>query len=573
MLEKKWEVKPGLAESDFNHFPEINPIVLQLLFNRGLNVQQNIDDFLNPEYEKNLSDPFLFTEMEKAVNQILTAIENKEKIVVYGDYDADGVCSSALLVELLRGLGGKPDVYIPYRETEGYGLNIEAVTELAAKGTKLLITVDCGVSNKTEIDLLNQKGVEVIVTDHHHQPKILPEAFAIINPNVEKETYPFRGLCGCGVAFKLAQAITKKQKDFKVNQLETGFEKWLLDLVAIATIADMQPLLAENRILVKYGLIVLQKTKRLGLLKLIEKMSNNLTVIDERVVGWQISPRLNAAGRLNHASSAYQLLITDQVEEAQKLALELNQTNTQRQQLTEKITAAAKEILGSVKDQKFLAIVGTDWPTGIVGLVSGRITDEFNRPSLVISRYNGEIIGSGRSIPEFNIIEAIQKCDQYLTRYGGHGQAAGFTLKDEPSLELFIQAMTKLAEAELTGKDLKPILEIDAEIKLEQVNWELFEELAKFPPYGEGNPKPRFLAQNLTVAEMQTLGQDGKHLRLMVKHTTPIIRKTIGFCFGDWCAKLKVGDKVDMIFEVDVNEWNGNRELQLKIVDLRINKK
>jgi len=568
-MDKKWQVAKAIGKTESDKFPEINPVVLQLLFNRGIDSQQKIDEFLNPDYGENLHDPFLFSEMKKAVGRILKAIEDKEKIVVYGDYDADGVTSCALMIELLKNLGSTVDVYIPFRETEGYGLNKEAASELAKKGVQLLITVDCGISNKKEIDLLNKKGVDVIITDHHHEPSEIPNALAVINPNLEKEKYPFKGLTGVGVAFKLAQAIIQKLPNFKVNQLEAGFEKWLLDLVAIGTIADLQPILGENRVLVKYGLIVLQKTKRLGLLKLIELMSSNLTQVDERVVGWQIAPRLNAAGRLNHASSAYQLLITDDAKEAEKLAKALNQTNQERQQLTEKISGEAKVLLGEVKEQKILIVVGQNWPTGIVGLVAGRITDEFHRPSLVISRYNGEIIGSGRSIPEFNIIEAIEKVDEHLSRYGGHAQACGFTIKDEENLEKFIARITELAKTELTGKDITPIIKIDMAIRLEDVNWELFDELEKFIPYGEKNPKPIFLASDLTVVEAQTVGQEKKHMRLMVKHTTPIIRKTIGFCFGDWCSRLKTGDKVDMVFEVDVNEWNGNRELQLKIVDLR----
>ena len=336
-MDKIWQVAESLKQKDFDKFPEINPIVLQLLFNRSINNQKRIDQFLNPDYGENLHDPFLFSEMTKAVKRILTAVEKKEKIVVYGDYDADGVCSSTVLAELLRELGDTPEVYIPFRETEGYGLNEEAAKKLAKKGAQLLITVDCGISNKKEVELLKKAGVDVIITDHHHEPLETPEALAILNPNLEKEKYPFKSLTGCGVAFKLAQAIIQKHKDYKVNQLEEGFEKWLLDVVAIGTIADLQPLLDENRVLVKYGLVVLQKTKRLGLLKLIEKMSKNLTQIDERVVGWQIAPRINAAGRLNHASSAFELLMTDEATQAENLAQELNQTNQERQQITEKM--------------------------------------------------------------------------------------------------------------------------------------------------------------------------------------------------------------------------------------------
>lgn len=570
MLEKTWKIQKTIKPEDLVRFPEINPIVLQLLLNRGIDTQEKIDQFLLPDYGENLHDPFLFNDMEKAVKRILRAVESKEKIVVYGDYDADGVTSTAVLTDLLDALGNKPEVYIPFRETEGYGLNEEAAQSLIKKGANLLITVDCGISNKKEVEILMKAGVDVIVTDHHHEPAQLPEALAILNPQLEKEKYPFKNLAGCGVAYKMAQGIIQKHQDYKVKKIEEGFEKWLLDLVAIGTIADLQPVLDENRVLVKYGLVVLQKTKRLGLLKLIEKMSSNLTQINERVIGWQIAPRLNAAGRLNHASSAYQLLITEDAAEAEKLAEELNQTNQERQQLTEKISAEAKELLGEVKDQKILIVVGKNWPTGVVGLVSGRLTDQHHLPSLVISEYNGEIIGSGRSIPEFNIIEAVEKSDEFLSRYGGHDQACGFTLKDEKSLRNFTERMKELAEAELAGKDLKPVVEIDAKVKLEDINWDLFDELEKFEPFGEGNLKPKFLAKGLTVTQAQTVGSDGKHMRLMVKHNGQIIRKTIGFGFGHWCDKLSEGDKVDMVFEVDVNEWNGNRELQLKIVDLKL---
>ena len=567
-IEKNWQILPQITEDFSAKFPEINPVILQLLFNRDLDNQEKIDQFLNPDYGSDLYDPFLFSEMEKVVKRIFLAIEKQEKIVVYGDYDADGVCSSVVMVETLKNFGAQVEVYIPFRETEGYGLNLAAAKELINQGVNLVITVDCGISNKNEVELLNQGGVDVIITDHHHQPLELPKAFAIINQNLTREKYPFKKLAGCGVAFKVVQGLITKQAEYKIKQLPEGFEKWLLDLVAIGTIADLQPLLGENRILVKYGLVVLNKTKRLGILKLIEKIGNHVTVIDERMVGWQISPRLNAAGRLNHASSAYQLLLTENAAEADQLAIEINQTNQQRQQITDKINLEAKEKIGKVDKQKILIVVGENWPTGVVGLVAGRLTDNHHLPSLVISRYNGEIIGSGRSIAEFNLIEAIQKCDECLSRYGGHGQAAGFTLKDEKSLAKFIEKITKLAETKLKEKELKPILEIDSEINLNQLDWQLVEEIEKFIPYGEENPKPKFLIKDLTIIDCQLVGQDGKHLRLTIGDDQ-ISKKAIGFSFGEWFSRIKKGDKIDLISEIEINEWNGNRELQLKIVDLR----
>lgn len=552
-------------------FPELNQIVLQLLVNRGLTTQAVIDGFLSPDYLTDLHDPFLFSQMDKAVKRILSAIEAQEHIMVYGDYDADGVTSTAVMIEALTALGATHlDRYIPYRETEGYGLNPVAVKKIADDGVTLVITVDCGITGGAEIDILNAQNVDVIITDHHHAPVSLPKAYAIINQNVPGEPYPFKDLTGVGVAFKVAQALVARHASYKVTQLAEGFEKWLLDLVAIGTIADIQPLLGENRVFATYGLVVINRTRRIGLQKLLASLNNKTNHIDERAVGWQIVPRLNAAGRLNHASTAYELLTTQDETEATRLSQELSQTNQERQQITEKIRDEARKQIGTFKDQNILIVVGEEWPTGIVGLVAGKIADEFHRPTLVISRFKGEIIGSARSIAEFNVIEAIEQCADFLKKFGGHPQAAGFTIDGEEGLQQFIQKMTTLADAQLTGKDIPAVLSVDTEIDLDQVNWELFEALEKFPPYGEDNPKPRFLAKQLTVVDHQKLGKGELHMRLMVSHTKPVIRKTIGFNLGEWCNTLKRGDKVDMVFEVDVNEWNGNRELQMKIVDLKM---
>ncbi|MDX9893068.1 MAG: single-stranded-DNA-specific exonuclease RecJ [Patescibacteria group bacterium] len=569
MSVKTWQLNQPPSPEIIKQFPEINPIILQLLNNRGIDTQDKIDHFLTVDYGQDTYDPFLFNDMAKAVDRIFLALESGQKIVIYGDYDADGVTSTAVLSEYLKELGADIDVYIPYRETEGYGLNIAAAKKLVKDKIGLVITVDCGISNVEEVKLLQENGIDVIITDHHHEPLVLPQAFAILNPSVSGEKYPFKKLAGCGVAYKLVQALALRVSQHQDKPLEDGYEKWLLDLVAIGTIADLQPVLDENRVLVKYGLVVLQKTKRLGLLKLVEKMSSNLTILDQDIVGWRIAPRLNAAGRLGHASTSYELLITDNPDEAERLAEQLNKKNQERQQLTEKIHQECLNIVGQVTDQKILILIGHDWPTGIVGLVAGRLTDKFHLPSLVISHYNGEIIGSGRSIPEFNIVEAIAKCDRMLARYGGHAQACGFTVKDETNLKKFIVKMTALAKQELAEISLNPSLEIDVQISLTQVNWDLFDELEKFKPYGEGNPKPRFLAKGLTIHEIQGVGQDGKHLRLMVCHHDKTIHKTIGFGFGEWRQTLKPGDLIDLVFEIDVNEWNGNRELQLKIIDLK----
>jgi len=568
-MPKKWNVLPKAPAEIFEQFPETNAIITQLLFNRGIIDQQSVDDFLNPDYSDHSHDPFLFRDMEKAVTRIFSAIENKEKILVYGDYDADGVTSSAVMVEALRLLGGDVDIYIPFRETEGYGLNAKAAEGFIEQKINLVVTVDCGVSNFDEVEILVNAGIDVVITDHHQAPPILPNALAIVNPNVDGEPYPFKQLAGVGVAFKVAQALAQRASEHKVNQLNPGWEKWLMDLVAIGTIADMVSLLDESRVFVKYGLLVLKKTRRPGLLALLNSSNGNKIRIDEQVVGWQISPRLNAAGRMNHASVAYQLLITNEDNEAQKLTQELNEANKNRQQLTEKVKNEALTAIGETENKNILIAVGQDWPTGVVGLVAGKIMDNLSRPTLVISNFNGEVIGSGRSLAGFNITNALHLCAHHLKRFGGHAQACGFTLNSPESIEPFINEITAIAEKELLDKELIPQIDIEAEIALEDVDWSLFESLQHFAPYGEKNPKPRFLARDLSVVEHKALGSDLKHIRLMVKHNTEVVRKTIGFSMGEWCATLKVGNKIDMIFEVDVNEWNGNRELQLKIVDLK----
>ncbi len=568
---KKWQVASVIDQNFINQFPEIPPLVLQLMHNRGLLTQEAIDEFLNPDYGQDIFDPFLFKDMAKATAEIFSAIEKKEKIAVYGDYDADGVCGSVILVEILQALGGEVDIYIPHREKEGYGLNLPAIKELANNGVKLIVTTDCGITNHSEVALANELGLRVIITDHHHPAPELPAGLAVINPKVIGEKYPFAELAGVGVAYKLVQALIYKLKTqnskLKINE---GFEKWLLDLVAIGTIADISPLLGENRTLVKYGLMVLNKTRRLGLKVLIEEAS--LTgELNTQNIAYQIAPRLNAAGRLNHANVVYKLLTTNSTKEARSLAQELNRTNQERQRLTDQIIAEVKKQWGEIKaSHKILFAIGDDWPVGVVGLVAGKLCEEFYRPVLVMTRLSGQITGSGRSIPEFNIIEALAKAHGLLMRFGGHAQACGFSIESEENLKKFKEKLTAVAGRELKDKDLTPRLDIDATIQLKEIDWEIFEQLEKFEPFGEDNKQPRFLASGEEVFNLQPVGSDGKHLRIFLKDETGKIYKTIGFCFGDWCQRLKIRDKIDLVFEVDVNEWNGNRELQFKIVDLKM---
>jgi single-stranded-DNA-specific exonuclease len=579
-MKKQWKTANPITEEFKNRFPQLNGLVLQLLFNRGLDTQEKIDEFLNPDYGVDLHDPFLFSDMEKAVERIFKAIKNNEHIIVYGDYDADGVTGSVVLIKTLEFLGAQNvKVFIPHREKDGYGLNENTINDIHSQGCDLIITTDCGISNIKEVKFAKELGIDVIVTDHHHPPENLPDAIALINPKIPNSKYPFDQLAGVGVAFKLVQALFLKSTDEISPNSREAFEKWLLDLVAIGTIADCCPIIGENRTLVKYGLVVLNRTQRMGLKRLIEDAGfdfdskKKLTTYN---IGFQIGPRINAAGRIDHATSAFELLISDTLENASKLSANLNNTNKQRQSETENIFKEAKKQALDQKDDYLIATCGKDWQIGIVGLVASRIVQEFNRPALVMGESESVITGSARSIPQFNVIEALESVADLLQRFGGHSQAAGFTLKSKDNLGEFKARLKKLAKEKLQDLDISPVLEIDAEAKLADINWELFENIEKFEPFGGANSEPLFLIKGAEVTMVRGVGQDEKHLRLTIKQNNKFF-PIIGFCFGNtdngtenWCEKLNVGDVVDVVVNVSVNEWNGSRELQLKLVDIAI---
>lgn len=560
-MEKRWQVAERFSEEFKKSFPEMDDIVLQLLWNRNLKTQKEIDEFFNPDYGADVHNPFLFKDIEKAVARIKKAVDEKEKVLVYGDYDADGVCAATILYETLKKLGNAPDVFLPHRETDGYGLNLKRIEEFASLGTKLIITCDCGISNAPEIARANELGMEVIITDHHEVPDVLPSAFAIIHPQIE-ENYPFKGLSGGGVAFKLAQALLK---DFG------GYEKWFLDLVAISSVADVMPLLGETRTLTKYGLLVLNKTKRLGLQKLIEAASLKPGALDTYSIGFMIAPRINAAGRMNHASAAFKLMIEENAEKAKELARNLNEENAERQKQAERIFLEAKFLAVEEKQEENAAILvyKPDWMASLVGLAAGKLAETFYRPTLAITERDGKIIGSGRSIDSVNIMEIMEKMSRFFDRFGGHAGACGFTLKNKIDLEEFKKEFIATAGEIEKGLDLSPKLQIDAEISFEKADWKLYENLAKFEPFGEKNPRPRFLIKGAKVMAMETVGNGDKHLRLFVEHNGSSPKKMIGFFIGNHIERLKIGALIDIIFEVGVNEWNGNRELQYKIIDIK----
>ncbi|MBN1325482.1 single-stranded-DNA-specific exonuclease RecJ [Candidatus Falkowbacteria bacterium] len=567
-MNKEWALKEPVSLESKKQFAEIQPLILQLLINRGLNTQDKIDEFLHPDYGQDILDPFLFPDMAKAVARIYKAVEKKEKIYIYGDYDADGVTSTVLIANVLQTMGARYDVYIPHREKEGYGLNLKAIKYLVRKKAKLIITVDCGISNKKEIALANKKKIDVIVTDHHHEPLELPEAYAIINPKVKKCNYPYYELAGVGVAFKLAQGIISSDKK---NIFSPGYEKWLLDLVAIGTVTDVMPLIGENRTLLKFGLIVLNKTKRQGL-KMLAQKADIWPITEEELmnsenIGFVLGPRLNAAGRMDHANVSYELLTSEKDKELEKLVNNLEKNNQKRQSEVEKIINEIK-LKAKYLDKRLLILESGKWPVGIIGLVSGKLKDQFNRPAIVIGKAGRRLIGSGRSIKEFNLIEALKTMPELFTVFGGHAAAAGFTLKNKKALPEFEKRITELAERQLKGKNLLPKIDIDAELNLADLNWELFDQIQEFEPFGQANPKPLFLIKNLIVESVRTVGNGNKHLKLYLKHEEMTKSfEAIGFGMGEHIEKIKIGDKMDIVCEINLNQFNGNRKLELKIVD------
>ncbi len=570
-MDKKWDLKKPVSLEFKKKFPEIPGVILQLLNNRGLDTQEKIDQFLQVDYGQDMLDPFLFPDMEKAVKRIYQAVANKEKITIHGDYDADGVTSTVLLADIMQMLGADFDVYIPHREKEGYGLNEKTVKCLAKNKTNLIITVDCAISNVKEVALAKEKGIDIILTDHHSEPLKLPDAFAIINPKVKKCKYPFQSLAGVGVAFKLAQAIIARDEN---NVFPEGYEKWLLDLVAIGTVADMMPMLGENRVLVKFGLIVLNKTKRKGLKMLAEHaglLSNETSsLITSDNIGFILGPRINAAGRMDHANTAYELLIADKLKEIDKLVKKIEKTNQQRQRLTEKIMKVISSKI-KVEEKEYLILAdGKDWPLGVIGLAAGRIKDKYNRPVLVIAKMGSKVVGSSRSIADFNMIEAFQKLENNFEVYGGHAMAAGFTLKKGIKVDDFRKEISQIAEKSLKGKDIRPKLEIEAEFDLADLNWELYDQIIQFEPFGMANPKPLFLVKNLKVENVRTVGKDDSHLKLFLKQETMIKGfDSIGFRMGDRAKEIKYGDNVDVVCEINLNEFNGTRKLELRLVDFK----
>lgn len=579
-MDKEWRVFEPAPPEFCQQFPQLEPIVADLLYRRGIRTQEAIDEFLNPDYGQDQHDPFLFRQMNEAVERVIGAISRDELVTIHGDYDADGLSAAVILYSTLEFIGAKRlNVYLPDREKEGYGLNENTVRYLYTGGSKLIITCDCGISNVEEIAQARGLGMDVIVTDHHAQKPVLPEAI-LLHPKVLGETYPFKDLAGGGVAFKFAQALLRtaaKNAAATERVRFEAFEKWLLDMVAVSSVADMVPLLGENRTLVKYGLTVLSKARRPGLRAIMAQAGlwppkkgkdARLTATD---IGFTIAPRLNAAGRMDHANTAFAAVMAKDEAQAARLAEKLEATNRSRQNLTEKILQDAKAQIGEVKRlPQVLVAYDESWPIGVAGLIASRLLEHYHLPVFVLGQMNGLIAGSGRSSEGFDCTTALAATKDLYAKYGGHTNACGLTLADNARLNDFIHRMNAYAQRTMKAEHTIPKLWIDAEIPLSRVQWALQEQLETFEPFGMANPQPKFITRRAEVAEVSAVGQDGKHVRLVLTQDHQTYRKAIGFRMGNWSKTLRPGTMVDVVYYIDVNEWNGNRELQLKLIDLRM---
>lgn len=574
-MSKLWQLKTPVPASVLEQFPELSTIQVQLLYNLGLSDQANVDWFLNPDYH-NLYDPFLFSQMQIAVDRTWQAIEKGEKILIYGDYDADAVTANAVLTQTFRYLGVDVESYIPDRFAEGYGLNLEAFQKIKDQGVKVVITVDCGTNSVEEAKFCKANGIDLIITDHHEITGTIPDAYALVNPKNPEEFYPEKQITGVGVAYKFAKALlTDHDKVIAQRKIEPSehipeWDKWLLDLVAIGTVADCHSLLGENRILVKFGLKVLLKTRWLGLRLLIDNAGLDFQkkLPDSVTLGFAIAPRINAAGRLEHANIALHLLTTTDYADAIELANRIEEINRRRQDITARMVSEAKEKAELIKDRKILVLHDEAWPKGVVGIVAGKLADYYKKPVIIMEKGETESTGSARSSQDFDIVAALKACSSFLSKYGGHKEAAGLTLTNDKFDDFYV-ALLKYAEANWPEDVPEAVLELDAELSESDLSLSRYAEIEALEPFGAGNPKPKFALAGVKVMSHRLVGQTAQHLQLQVLCGDTFL-DCIGFSMGYLASKLDVGREVSLAGELMADSWNGTKKLKLRLIDLKI---
>ncbi len=562
---KRWHILPPPPPEFLARHSELGPVLGQILYHRELRDSAAIEAFLRGTTR--VKNPYTLKGLPEAVTRIRRGLRQGERMAVYGDFDADGVTSTTLLVQALRAVGAQVEPYIPHRVDEGYGLNNHALTFLRERGCTLVITVDCGIRSVREAEHARAIGIDLIITDHHHLGPQLPAAYTIVNPRQPDCRYGYQGLAGVGVAYRLAQGVLRAVSSGDRRRTGDLDETDLLDLVALGTVADIVPLTAENRDLVRQGLERLKSTRRTGILALMDNAGVTPDQVDTTAIGFRLAPRLNAAGRLKSAMLAYQLLSSEEMGEAQQLAAQLSALNQQRQTLTEQTVLQARQQIEENPGNGFLLMAeGDSFLHGVVGLAAGKLAEEYYRPVVVIER--GPLVshGSARSIPEFHVTEALDQVAHLLERHGGHAAAAGLTVRTV-RLPALRAALQEVAATTLADQTLRPTLQIDAEVRLSDLDWGLHALLQQLEPCGEKNPAPVLLARSCQVVEARTVGSEGAHLKLKLTDgwTT---RDAIAFRQGAWVSRLR--NRIDVVFNLEANTYNGNRTLQLNVLDLAV---
>ena len=559
-MNKKWQV----YEADENRISELidkynlNKLLATILVNRGITEEADIRLFLEPT-RNDFHDPFLITDMKIAVDRIIKAIENKENVTIYGDYDVDGITSITVLKSFLQDRGLEVSSYIPNRLDEGYGLNKDAIDKIVEQKCDLMITVDCGISAINEIEYANSLGIETIITDHHEPGNELPKAMAVIDNKRKDSTYPFRELAGAGIVFKLIQAL-----GIKLGLKEEAYLKYL-DIVCVGTISDIVPLVDENRVIAKLGLMLIKQTKNIGLKSIIN--SSGYTKIDSNTISFGVAPRVNACGRMGKAEEALELFLSQNINEVNELTKKLNEHNRERQETEKAIFENAIAMIEKEKlnEKKAIIVGGENWHHGVIGIVSSKITDMYFKPSILLSfEEDGIGKGSGRSIPGFDLHDALMKCLDTIDKFGGHSMAVGISIKRE-NLEKFKEEFEKIA-TENHIDEIIPIINIDAKINLGDINKEMVESLKQLEPFGEGNKMPIFAFKDLKIDSIRALSE-GKHLKLTLKESNYQIN-AIGFNLGYLAEEYRIGDKVDVAGVLEINTFGGTYNLQINIKDI-----
>ena len=559
-MNKKWQIYETNKEEveKLKSKYKFNELLATILVNRDIIKEDDIRLFLNPTRD-DFYDPFLITDMEVAIARIVEAVKEKQKVTIYGDYDVDGITSITVLKSFLEDVGLETSSYIPNRLDEGYGLNKDAINKIKQSGCDLMITVDCGISAIDEIEYANSLGIETIVTDHHEPGNELPNALAVIDNKRKDSKYPFRELAGVGVVFKLIQAL-----GMKLGLKEESYLKYL-DIVCIGTISDIVPLINENRVIAKLGLMLVKQTKNIGLKSIIN--SSGYTKIDSNTISFGVAPRINACGRMGKAEEALELFLSSNVNEVNEMTRRLNEHNRQRQETEKEIFESAVQTIEKehLNENKAIVVGGKNWHHGVIGIVSSKITDMYFKPSILLSfEEDGIGKGSGRSIPGFDLHDALMKCSDTVEKFGGHSMAVGITIKKE-NLEKFRKEFEDIATQKHID-EIIPIINIDAKINLSDINKDMVESLKRLEPFGEANKMPIFAFKNLKIDSIRALSE-GKHLKLTLKDTNNIIN-AIGFNMGNLAEEYRIGDKIDVAGVLEINTFNGVDNLQINIKDV-----